>query len=105
MQQLLSGGAGTFGSSGPFRLRQQAVGRITEGELRRDRQHTVGGDGESGGRLDRRVRSHLGLADAQQGLLISEVNLYIPALEVSFDDLARVQVLVGANQECGLAIE
>lgn len=45
------------------------------------------------------------LTDSQQCFFITEVHLDIPALKVSFDDLARIQCGVGADEIGGIAIE
>ena len=64
---------------------------VAEGKLPGNQQHAVSSDGERRSRLKRYGISHLGLSHAEEGLFISEVDFYIPALEIAFDDLARFQ--------------
>ena len=47
----------------------------------------------------------LRLADAEQGFFLAEINFDVPAVKVSFDDALGVEVLVGAEEKGGTAIE
>ena len=51
------------------------------------------------------MRPYLSLTDAEQSFLVAEVYLDIPALKVSFDDLAGIEFRVRADQIGGIAIE
>jgi hypothetical protein len=85
MNQLLCGDPWTLGTGCPFGLRQKPLGGIPEGAFCRNQQYRVGRDGKGGSRLDGGVAMHLRLADAEQGLLISEVDLTgqsLPIFEV-----------------------
>src|ERR1700682_2276879 len=105
MNDLLGGSARAFGTSSPFGLRQQTVLGMAEGALRRNQQQSVSGHAQSGSRFDGCGRAHLRLAHTQQGLFVAEVHLDIPALEISFDDLARVQFRIGADEVGRIAIK
>src|SRR5437588_6455830 len=48
-------------------------------------------------RLDRQLRAYLSLAHTARRFLVAEVDFYIPALEVGFDDLARISARVCAR--------
>ncbi len=45
------------------------------------------------------------MAHAQQGFLLAEIDLYLPARDVGLDDELGVQVFIRADQKGGLAIE
>src|SRR6267154_1467153 len=105
MNHLLGGSARTFGTGSPFGLRQQTVLGIGEGALRRNQQHSVSSHSQSGSRFDGCGGAHLRLAHTQQRLFVAEVHLDIPALEISFDDLARVQFRIGADEVGRIAIK
>ena len=47
----------------------------------------------------------LGLADAEQGFSLAEIDFDVPAVKVSFDDELGVEVFIGAEEISGAAIE
>ena len=105
MDQLLCGNARPLGGGGPFGLRQEAVRATGKSALGGNQQHGIGCDGKSWGCLDGCLIVNLGLANAEQGLFISEVDFDVPALEISFNDFACGHGRVSADQKGGLAIQ
>ena len=102
---LLGGDASAGRSGDPLGARQQPAARIGKGALRGEKQQSVGGDGEGGSGLDRALATDLCLADAQQSFLVAEIDFDVPALEVSFNDGAGIELLVGADQKGRIAVE
>lgn len=55
--------------------------------------------------LDRRGNPYLGLAHAKKLLFISEVDLNVPAPDVSLDDLLGEKSGIGTNEIGGIPVE
>ena len=89
----------------PLGARQQGVARVGEGALGGEEQQGVGSDAEGGGGFDGAGGADLGLAHAQQGFFLAEIDFDVPAVEVGFDDELGVEVGIGAEEKGGLAIE
>ena len=76
-----------------------------EGSLGGQQQQGVGGHAEGGSGLDGARSAHLCLADAEQGFLLAEIDLHVPARDIGLDDDLGVQVFIRADQKGGLAIK
>jgi len=98
MEKLLCGGAGAFGTGGPFGLRQESDVGTAESQMPGDQQHAVSGNCKGGSGLHRCDVSHFSLSHTEKGFFVSEVDFDIPALKVGLNDLAGLQFRIGADE-------
>jgi len=102
---LLGGDAGSGGRPDPLGAGQQVLAGIGEGALGSQEEQGVGGYAECRSGLDGARVPHLGLAHAQQGFLLAEIDLHVPASDIGVDEELGVEVFIRADEKGGLAIE
>jgi len=68
-------------------------------------QERVGGDGAAGEVLHGWGGADLGVAEAEEGFLVAEVEFDVPAPQEGLDGLGQGSVGVGADQKGGLAVQ
>ena len=105
VNELLRGHARVLFADGPFGRRQHAVSAICKGFLSGNEEHGIRGHRQSRGRIDRALVSHLCFSGPEQRFFITEVDFYIPALQITLDDPLYIQSRIGTDEEAGLAVK
>lgn len=77
----------------------------TESDVGGHEQHAVDGDEEGGHSPDRGLVEDLGFPQTQEGLLIAEVDLDLPSVDVGLHEILQGMVRIRGQEIGGLVIE